>query len=218
MNRMILAMALFCGLLLLFPILVALKTDGRIDWSCKFLHYSILFELICHFLKGTAVFFPTYCIFALVLISVIPAIFKDEHPEGQEAGPQGKSLSVTIMRILTVLYFALLAVFDILIPLKLDNKIQMSWYSVFIPWWICEAYHGISIIYKTSMRISQGVYSIPSTPPSGEDEPVMVSRPFSLHEKLVIIFEEFQFYVLRIIQAVLLLEKIANPDTSLTWT
>ncbi|KAJ3413505.1 hypothetical protein HDV05_007888 [Chytridiales sp. JEL 0842] len=219
LNKFILVGTIFVILLLLFPIFIALKVDGKISWS------------------WSAVFSPSYIAFSGLIVGLFMLLLKedpedeeeDEESQDQETNEDGepirnenkkkkkgksKSLQDIFPKVLTVGYFLLVAIFDVLVALKLDNVITSSWWTVFVPWFLMEVYHFIGGGIMLAFKFSEGVIMmVPPTTFSGEEGPQYTSRPMTGKEKLQAVVDVYLTFALRLAQVILVVTKITSaPD------
>ncbi|KAJ3010141.1 UNVERIFIED_CONTAM: hypothetical protein HDU68_002306 [Siphonaria sp. JEL0065] len=190
MKHLFFAITVLSAILLLFPIFVSMKVDGKIGWTWP------------------VVFTPSFIVLGIVVLMVLGApTTPGQDEEGNEI-KQSKS-SLILEKLHNLFYVISLTVFDALIAVKLENIISWSWTTVFIPWFLCEASHFISAIFSLVERIRAGV---PTQMPEDleEDTAVPPTRPLTAGEIALAIFSTFHFPILRVIQAILLFIKIHN--------
>ncbi|KAJ3292327.1 hypothetical protein HDU79_001537 [Rhizoclosmatium sp. JEL0117] len=200
---MILAMkSLFCvitilsAILLLLPIFISMKVDGKISWSWP------------------VVFIPSFLVLGVVLIVVATGSTADEDED--ESDKRQSRQERLIEKGYNFVYVLVLTVFDILLPLKLEGILSCSWAAVFIPWFLLEVSHFVSSIFVLVSRIKEGAYVTPPTSLEEAEDQETAKRPLTSGEIGILLFTEFNFYVLRVIQAILLVIKVDNPDT-ISW-
>ncbi|KAI8616470.1 hypothetical protein BC830DRAFT_200740 [Chytriomyces sp. MP71] len=194
-KNMFCAITILSGILLLFPIFISMKIDGKLSWSWP------------------AVFIPSFIVLGLVFAGAIfaPMSNDDEEPEDQRA-----SMIVRILqKLYNSAYIGALVAFDVLIALRLESIITCNWGTVFVPWFMIEASNLLSGIASTVSRLREGVHLVVPETLDDEVEHNTASRAFTFSEVLYLVFQDYHFIFLRICQEVMLVEKL-DSDT-LSW-
>ncbi|KAJ3355432.1 hypothetical protein HDU83_003409 [Entophlyctis luteolus] len=185
------------AVLLLLPVFVSLKVDGRVSWSWP------------------AVFSPSYVVLGIALLVAIGSpLSKSADPDsGDPPEPLPQQL---LSKAINVAYFSLLLAFDVVVPLKIDGTLSANWGSVFAPWFLLEAYHVYSLFTSVIAAIKEGVPKVPAMDEEENDESSSPKRPMKTGEIVAVVFAAFNFPILRIIQAILLVYKLDNQSL-ISW-
>ncbi|KAJ1545514.1 hypothetical protein HK096_006308 [Nowakowskiella sp. JEL0078] len=204
-NLIFFVLTIVVALLIVFPALVSGKADGSLSWP------------------WVAVFSPIFLVDLFVIISIATLAKKGDgsdddedddddngFPEDREANSEQrakrkkekKKQTYTMMGALLA-YYLVFCVFQILIALRLDN-VGLSWWGVFIPWFIMEAVHLVTGTMSLITKIRTGVPIISSAEESTEN---MTTRPLSTSEKLDALISMYSFWIFRIVQATLIIAK-----------
>ncbi|KAJ1553456.1 hypothetical protein HK405_007865 [Cladochytrium tenue] len=197
MKQTVAVLAVMSILLLVFPILISLRADGKISAS------------------WSVVFIPAYIVLgAAVVMSGLNAARPDTDDDDDASSHHRKGSRVVsvVRRSLGTVYFALILTFAVLLALRLDGRVG-SWSAAFAPWFAVEAFHlalGVQIVAE---KFVVGV-EVPAAPPSEDDDeaPAYVNRPMTGTEKLVELVSQFVPWALRLVQAILVVVKLQNDD------
>ncbi|KAJ3130773.1 hypothetical protein HK100_007520 [Physocladia obscura] len=205
LKNMFCLITILVAVLLLWPIFISMKVDEKISWSWP------------------VVFIPSFIVIAAALLGALGAPLADDEvdPDDEEAhvantNKKKSTLSKVLNKIITVVYVALILVFDVLVSLKLETTLSANWGSVFAPWFIFEALNFQSKVSEFLIRIKEGV---PEKVPETLDEEQDAERPTRPHSTLEILLlatSAFNFFVLRLIQAIILVYKLGHQD-SMSW-
>ncbi|KAI8611899.1 hypothetical protein BC830DRAFT_1139239 [Chytriomyces sp. MP71] len=192
MQSMFRVGAVLSLVLLLFPIFVALKVDGKIAWS------------------WAAVFSPTFAVLAIVIIvqGLSRVDFEDVEQEDKKMTRWTKAYNI--------LYAVIFSVFDVLVPMRMDGAISWSWAAIFAPWFLLEVWHFVWQVYATWAEIKLGAPVDAETPLDEESDGPVNRRPYSGLEAVFAVFSDFHFLLLRVAQAILLVVKLESDSPS--WT
>ncbi|KAI9355959.1 hypothetical protein DFJ73DRAFT_824092 [Zopfochytrium polystomum] len=194
MNQVFAVLSTIVILLLLFLILISLRADGSVSFS------------------WVVVFIPSFIVLAFFLAFVTYGAVKGDSDEADDgASTHSKSEKPSILeRIGSVVYVALLFAFDILLALRLDNHLD-SWAVTFAPWFIIEVLHFIAAVQGLLAKFTEGVVTL--VPPSSEEEESgFISRPLTGREKVLETISQFLPWALRVLQVILIVAKLGNPD------
>lgn len=116
-------LAVICSIIVAMPVLFCLKADGDIDDA-----------------PWLAIWTPIWCIDAILVISAILFLIeKEEVPlteEGEPAPEDPIPFSTKLMFFCKTISLVLIQVF---VFTRLDNDVDWTWFSTFIPWFIFEA-------------------------------------------------------------------------------
>ncbi|KAJ3316428.1 hypothetical protein HDU76_001819 [Blyttiomyces sp. JEL0837] len=200
-NRVILLGVLVCILILLFPIFIALRADGKISWT------------------WTTVFIPAFIALALVLISSLYSLITGDYEEMSEteSGHQvgKKTTRALIDNILGNITIALIGVFTILLALQLDGNLS-SWGAVFAPWFVVEIILLQWTVRGLLTKFTEGV-TVMMEPTEENEEPRTVTTTLSGMQKVMLTITELYLPTLRIVQVALIVVKLSNPTGSMSW-
>ncbi|TPX48405.1 hypothetical protein SeMB42_g00018 [Synchytrium endobioticum] len=210
-------------LLIIFPALISIRADNRNTWSY------------------TALFTPLFFIDVAVIFCLNSFSGSDDEPEGTDdhesdregrAGEEcrtrkaktGVNRQKALYRAFKVTYWLLFTLFHILIAVRLDNYITVSWAIIFAPWLVMEMFHFSIGVLQVREKFIIGVLEPLSngTTPETDDEGAMTSRPLSIGERIGEILECFWPWALRIAQAVLLIIQFDSvsatpPSPAMDW-
>ncbi|KAJ3069159.1 hypothetical protein HDU98_007764 [Podochytrium sp. JEL0797] len=199
MKSMFWAITLLAAVLLLFPIFLSMKVDGKINWN------------------WAAVFSPTFVVLGIAFLAVLFAPTSDNDEEDHESDRRQSKSGKLLQKLHNIVYVGCLLIFDVLIPVRLEGTITCSWAAVFVPWWILEASHFFSGVFSLVARVREGVFvRAPESMEEMEGEDAIAKRPMSFIEILSDVFVSFNFYTLRVIQTILLVVKVDDPE-SMSW-
>ncbi|KAI9333055.1 hypothetical protein DFJ73DRAFT_52510 [Zopfochytrium polystomum] len=215
-NRVAILSFLFSVFVFCFPILIALRVDGKISG------------------KWVLIFFPAFgAILVLLILTVWTAVYgkdnsdpvdldDDDDPKLEPRKASSVVARIAIV-ILKILYVVLIAVLFVLFALQLDGVIN-AWPAVFAPWFIMEVYH---VVYATTVlldsfesgKVVPWAAAVAEAPQSmdGDDSYLYVTRPFTTFEKMSEIFCAYQGIIFRMAQVALVVLKLSNP-TYMSWT
>ncbi|KAI8910392.1 hypothetical protein EDD86DRAFT_138458 [Gorgonomyces haynaldii] len=149
----------------------------------------------------TAVFWPVYVVVSFLFLGVLfqKMTPDEEDPNAVKAAKAAKTQ--------VLLYFGSFAAFCVLIPLRIDQIITVHWGIVFVPWFILELLNLFMLVINVQERLQMPEYE-------SVDEQETFPRSLSWSEKLVIIYTDGNLFVLRIIQAILLIVKLQGHPMS----
>ncbi|KAI8618234.1 hypothetical protein BC830DRAFT_1109908 [Chytriomyces sp. MP71] len=192
MRSMFRVAAVLSLVILLFPIFVSLKADGKITWY------------------WVAVFAPTFVVLAIVMVGRVLSTNYREDAERED------KWTARWKKFYNFGYTAVFTGFDVLVALRMDDTIACSWAAVFAPWFCLEVSHFVSTVLETWAQIKLGTPADDETPLDKESGVPLNRRPLSGLEVVFSVFSNFHFLVLRVAQAVLLVMKL--DSNSLSWT
>ena len=130
----ILVSFIFCAILI-FPILFSLKCDGRLDNA-----------------PWLAIWTPMWLVNAIMVISSILFIMEkddDDTPNDDEQTAPPEKVPLSTKFLLAAKSMAFVTI-QILVLMRLDHEIDLSWFQVFIPWYIYEA---LALVEKIPVAI-----------------------------------------------------------------
>jgi hypothetical protein len=185
MNRIFMGCTFVLGLLITFPSLLSARIDEKINWS-----YIL-------------VFIPLFIVDAIVLILAITA--KMEKHGDDDVLPRSDRTKAIVMKALLVVYIGLFCAFQFLICAKLDNIASLSWWVVAIPWFILELINFAQTTMTTLVQLREPVFE---TNQQEHAEP----RKLGLAESCMIVFSNYAFLTIRIIQVALIFWKLGDVD------
>ncbi|KAJ3241743.1 hypothetical protein HDU78_001702 [Chytriomyces hyalinus] len=198
MKNFFLAITFVSAILLLFPVFVSMKIDGKIGWTWPI------------------VFIPSFIVLGIVLIGALLAPVSGDSEDEDRSDKKASLLSRVLRKLYNIAYVACLTVFDVLISLRLESIISVNWGTVFVPWYLMEISHFASGVYSVFMRIREGVYeAVPENLDEEEQNPDAAKRAYTMREILVILYLEFHFLVFRVVQAVMFVSKLDSD--SMSW-
>ncbi|KAJ3386491.1 hypothetical protein HDU80_000384, partial [Chytriomyces hyalinus] len=198
MKNFFFAITFVSAILLLFPVFVSMKIDGKIGWTWPI------------------VFIPSFIVLGIVLIGALLAPVSGDSEDEDRSDKKASLLSRVLRKLYNIAYVACLTVFDVLISLRLESIISVNWGTVFVPWYLMEISHFASGVYSVFMRIREGVYeAVPENLDEEEQNPDAAKRAYTMREILVILYLEFHFLVFRVVQAVMFVSKLDSD--SMSW-
>ncbi|KAI8835734.1 hypothetical protein BC829DRAFT_406232 [Chytridium lagenaria] len=208
LNRTILIATLFVIALLLFPIFISLRADGKVSWSWP---VSIILSIAMAPNEGDA-----------------DEDDEDAHTNSTaaeetnltpEERQKKKKRSNVTEKIGACVYLVVVLSFIVLLSLRLHGLFE-SWWVVFVPWYLLEGVHFLMSAKSVLGRISKGlvVEVQPVGRPEGEEQEAveMFTREFTGMEVFGLVSEELVGWGLRIAQGVLVPLKLMNPD-AFSW-
>jgi hypothetical protein len=195
------------GLMLLFPTLISLKADGKIEWL------------------WTIVFIPAFILDGLVVLVLLtrPTSGTAEDDSMEDGGEDDEATATSdpapnsnaeekkkqrakeqkMRKLFSLLYFALFVSFQALLALKLDGNLGRTWWIVFAPWLIMEFFHFLDITATFKRDLGRGIPDLDESTP-GE----LKVRPWTSTERMALLLDSHGFWVLRVIQVILLCLKL----------
>ncbi|KAI8842763.1 hypothetical protein BJ741DRAFT_591802 [Chytriomyces cf. hyalinus JEL632] len=198
MKNFFFAITFVSAILLLFPVFVSMKIDGKIGWTWPI------------------VFIPSFIVLGIVLIGALLAPVSGDSEDEDRSDKKASLLTRVSRKLYNIAYVACLTVFDVLISLRLESIISVNWGTVFVPWYLMEISHFASGVYSVFMRIREGVYeAVPENLDEEEQNPDAAKRAYTMREILVILYLEFHFLVFRVVQAVMFVSKLDSD--SMSW-
>lgn len=194
----------------LFPIFIALKGDGVVDWS------------------WAVVFVPVWIIdvFAFLIIVSRYFLWKSDNRNNQNDSPNAGGDAATasddgseterkddfqdyLLGAKRVLEWALFVLFQIFLVIKLDGVVSWQWAAVFAPWFCLEGLNWLNLCVQYIFIISS-----PLREETENDSSSLAStRYYTFPQKLVVLFEIFHVWLLRVILAILI---VLNADIIIT--
>lgn len=204
---------------LLFPIFLSLQADGKVAWD------------------WAAVFAPLWFLDIIVLIVLIslPTKMSDEEAAQAEMEETGndelgmdeedrkrkrkeRERKARLTRTLGILFHCLGIVFQILIVLKLDEKLPASWWIAFIPYWIIELINFAANIreYRLSVALGSPKLAKETDTETGETKLIYKMSEMTTGEKVWTCYDRFRWQALRVALAILICLK-AEGSISASW-
>ncbi|KAJ3203103.1 hypothetical protein HDU83_002696 [Entophlyctis luteolus] len=196
MKNLFAVISLGIAVLLLFPIFVSLKVDGRVSWSWP------------------AVFSPSYVVLGTILIAVAASPLSKAADPDSDDPPEPLSQQL-FSKVINTTYVLLLIAFDVIVPLKLEGTVTANWGAVFSPWFLLECNHISSLFGSIRTVIKEGVPEDPAVDEENDDSS-SPKRPLKTIEIVTVIYSALNFPILRIIQEILLVYKLDNQG-SISW-
>ena len=208
------AMTFFCfasllvGLLSLFPIFIALRADGIVAWS------------------WAVVFIPMWLIDACLGLFVVGRYFlwspqQDvDDPEEEMLRADGTPMSSNerqqfrmerraigkmmdlVLGSKYLVQFVAWMTFQVLIVMKLDQSIEWPWSTVFIPWWIVEGVHAITLGTQYIYLVASKNSPLLSTDSLNGDA-AGASLRLTLTQKILLAWTMYRSTLFRVLLAVL---------------
>jgi len=205
-------------ILLLFPIFLALQTDGQVSWD------------------WAAVFAPLWFLDLVVLVVLfsLPTKMTEEEAKAEldESGQdelgmdeaerlrrrKEKEQRARTTRLLGLTFHILGIVFQILLVIKLDNKMSASWWLVFLPYWLIEAINFAANIQAFRASVALGIPKLAKAKDIEDGEPRLVYalQDMDGKEKAFAGWEQFRWQVLRVALAILICLK-ADGTIGVSW-
>ena len=173
-------------LAILFPVLLSVKIDNN-------------------FSTFTVAFTPLFVLDFVLLLFI--ATLSMENPE-QESGEQR---SPVMIKVVGLIYCGVFIVFHVLVPLRLDDYINISWWIVAIPLFIWELFNFLIILIPTIMLCREEIFDGIET-----DGIVPESRKLTAFEIFLVVLGNFSTYFLRLAQLILIIWKVSS-STSTDW-
>ncbi len=132
-TSVVLLIALVFAAILILPILFSLKCDGTLSDNAPW----------------TAIWTPMWLVDLFFLVSAVYFMFDKPEPpvteEGDKAPPPEEEVpfAVKLSNLVTTVLFALIQIF---VMMRMDRDIHWSWFKVFIPWFLYEGVHVVSLL------------------------------------------------------------------------
>jgi hypothetical protein len=149
--KVVVFIAFIFATILLLPILFSLKCDDRISapWM--------------------AIWTPMWLVDAIALIVVCLSIVmsRGEKDEDEKHPEEVEKWYVQLLLLLQTSVFILIQFF---VLLRLDNTVEWSWFTVFIPWYIYEALAIIEMLFPALAAVPEPDYEAYHEMPEGFDD------------------------------------------------
>ncbi|KAJ3320928.1 hypothetical protein HDV06_004706 [Boothiomyces sp. JEL0866] len=189
-NQYIMGLGLVTALLIVFHSFLAVRIDGKNSWP--------------YF----AVFIPLFIIDVMALVVFARDISAGNNIEDPERLSDEEKKTITVIKRTLIVGFFLFTAFQILVCLQLDGVTSISWWIVFIPWFVIEA---ALLVQNFLMTVTQCMEPIYDTEPQPGEEPV--PRNLSVFEILQVTCRNFYFYAIRLTQIILVILKLNGMNT-----
>ncbi|KAJ3360523.1 hypothetical protein HDU91_004547 [Kappamyces sp. JEL0680] len=186
LNWLFFSLSVMVALLILFPALLSAKVDSN------FSTFSIAFT-------------PLFILDGVVVMFLFASLFQSVEADSEE--DQASRLQFRLFKLLALLYFLLLVLFQVLLALYLDSVVSISFWVVLIPLFVWECFNFVIILIPTLAQLKEPVFVGNSEQPG---------RPLFFGEKLRIIAINYSVYSFRLVQIILIAYKITS-GTSASW-
>ncbi|KAJ3271340.1 hypothetical protein HDV01_006845 [Terramyces sp. JEL0728] len=188
-NQYLMSLGLITALLIIFHSFLAVRIDGNNSWP--------------YF----AVFVPLFIIDIIALVFFARSLPAPKNEDQERISEEDRKSIETVKR-MVLICFVLFTVFQILVCLQLDGATDISWWIVFIPWFVIEA---ALLIQNFLMTIAQCMEPVYDTEPAEGQEPE--PRGLTVFEILQVTLRNFYFYAVRITQIILVILKLDGMST-----
>ena len=186
MNRIFSLMTLGSIILLLFPVFVSIRADKIVDWS------------------WLIVFTPLFILDFVGLVYLMRSFGKNDQADEEEREKDSAGSKIFIL-----LYTVAHILFQVFLSLKIDSRIDWSWWIVFAPWFFVEFSHLILNTVEYFHTVSLVAHSDPENPEIAHAVPGLV--------KFNIFLSAFSTWLFRLIQVILIVIRLQST-TSWSWT
>ncbi|KAJ3251549.1 hypothetical protein HK103_002265 [Boothiomyces macroporosus] len=184
-NQYLIGLGVVTALLIVFHSFLVVRIDGKTLWP----YFTV--------------FIPLFIIDIMALVYVARDIAAGKDDQDPESLSEEEKKTIAAVKRMILVFFFLATAFQILLCLQLDGVTTMSWWIVFIPWFVIEA---ALLVQKFLMTVTQCMEPVYDTEPQEGLEPV--PRNLTVLEIILVTFSNFYFYAVRLTQIVLIILKL----------
>src|SRR5690348_6401113 len=120
-NQYLIGLGVVTALLIVFHSFLVVRIDGKTLWP----YFTV--------------FIPLFIIDIMALVYVARDIAAGKDVQDPESLSEEEKKTIATVKRMILVFFFLATAFQILVCLQLDGVTTMSWWIVFIPWFVIEA-------------------------------------------------------------------------------